>query len=101
MGPAGGLGDPSTGEQLIEPGISVGVDDPTKVSGAPADARPCGPASRRTAPPAVATRRIAARRARTSIIARSWSFRFPAPTPAPASLLLYRCPRPSPHRSTP
>ena len=31
MGPAGGLGDPVAGEQLVEPGIAVGVDDAAEV----------------------------------------------------------------------
>ena len=26
MGPAGGFGDPVAGEQLVEPGITVGVE---------------------------------------------------------------------------
>ncbi len=31
MGPAGGLGDPIAGEQLVEPGIAVGVNDAAEV----------------------------------------------------------------------
>ena len=31
MGPAGGLGDLPTGEQLVEPGIPVGVNDAAEV----------------------------------------------------------------------
>jgi len=31
MGPAGGFGDPVAGEQLVEPGITVGVDDAAEV----------------------------------------------------------------------
>jgi hypothetical protein len=31
MRPAGGLGNPPTGEQLVEPGIAVGVNDAAEV----------------------------------------------------------------------
>lgn len=31
MGPAGGLSDPVAGEQPVEPGIAVSVDDPLEV----------------------------------------------------------------------
>jgi hypothetical protein len=31
MGPAGGLEDPSAGDQFVEPGITVGVDDAAEV----------------------------------------------------------------------
>src|SRR5260370_23169848 len=31
MGPAGRLDDPSTGEQLVEPGIAIGMDDAAEV----------------------------------------------------------------------
>ena len=31
MGPTGGFGDPVAGEQLVEPGIAVGMDDAAEV----------------------------------------------------------------------
>ena len=55
------------------------------------DVHPCGPASRRTAPPAAANRQTAARLGRRSIAARSWSCRCPAPGPAPGCHRHARC----------
>jgi hypothetical protein len=54
MHPTGGFGDPIAGEQRVEPGIAIGMDDAAKIpsSDALVDALPCGRVICKTAPPA-------------------------------------------------
>jgi hypothetical protein len=50
MRPTGGPGDPITGEQLVETGIAIGIDDGESSSDAPADSLRRGRVNSRTAP---------------------------------------------------
>lgn len=63
------FGDPIAGEQRVEPGITIGMDDAAKIpsSGATVDALPCGRVISKTAPPA-GTGKTAARREQRSIV---------------------------------
>src|SRR5216684_982566 len=85
MGPAGRLDDPSTGEQLVEPGIAISVDDAAEVLQVRARVLALGvrrvEEQRRWR---AGNRRTAAGRERRSITVRSWSCRYRAPIPAPA-----------------